>query len=165
MLSFDEFEKKYKPIKNPLNQDAPYGGILIETHGREFELIQAQMAFDNQKVWTIHHSDNGSSDWTIAAGFHLVNRLGYIITENPWTDANLSIFESEHGIECLDCDCDDEGNSWVYFYNTGDAYRLVMRHETEGEEWSKTGINLDTLRQDAEMFLVGEFLPEGAAQC
>jgi hypothetical protein len=42
--------------------------------------------------------DNG--DWIISNGFHLVNRVGYILTEVPWEEEFLEVTyltESECG--------------------------------------------------------------------
>ena len=39
MISFDEFETKYKPIKNHLNEDRGYDGCAFETFGEELNYV------------------------------------------------------------------------------------------------------------------------------
>lgn len=48
--------------------------------------MQQVAATKPNRVWTVIDSDGGG----IASGFHLVNRLGYIITEVPAPD-NVAI--------------------------------------------------------------------------
>lgn len=39
-------------------------------------------------VWTILESGSDENDnWYASPGFHYVNRLGYVLTRNPWIDA------------------------------------------------------------------------------
>ena len=68
----------YKPLKHPLGKDYGYDGCLIETYGEDVELIVNQCRTDPTRVWTVLDSDE------VVAGWHFVNRLGYIITELPW---------------------------------------------------------------------------------
>ena len=97
-MNFEEFEDKFKPLNNHIaeannpsadgHSHAPMGGIMFETYGEEFAHVQAQ---DAENVWTVVLSDEEEEDgidsvWYICKGFHIVNRLGYIITEEPWTD-------------------------------------------------------------------------------
>jgi surface polysaccharide O-acyltransferase-like enzyme len=61
-----------------------FGGTMYETYGLEEEYIR-QMAQDEKtkkRVWTVLDCDG---ELIIAAGFHFVNRMGYIITEKEWT--------------------------------------------------------------------------------
>lgn len=48
----------------------------LETFGKD---IQTVLSFENKYIWTILEGDDGVS--RIAPGYHLVNRLAYIITE------------------------------------------------------------------------------------
>jgi hypothetical protein len=38
-MTYDEWIEKYRPIKNPLNPDAPYDGTMFETYGQEYEEV------------------------------------------------------------------------------------------------------------------------------
>ena len=43
------------------------------------------LAHDVHCVWTLVDGDNG--DPYIVPGCHIVNKFGYMVTRNPWTDA------------------------------------------------------------------------------
>lgn len=83
-LSEDQFNDQYRPLPNPINPRAPWDigdaqGCLIETYGPEWDFIKS---FDRRRVWTI--IDNNDGETFIVSGLRWVNRLGYLITENPW---------------------------------------------------------------------------------
>jgi hypothetical protein len=50
---------------------------MFETFGEELAHVQAQ---DHNRVWTIIDCDG---QLVIASGFHVVNRLGYLIASVP----------------------------------------------------------------------------------
>jgi hypothetical protein len=76
-MSFEEFEEKFRPIKNPLDENASYDGSMFETYGAELEYVKAA---PQAKVWTICDSDDVV---TLSEGMVHVNRAGYLITEVP----------------------------------------------------------------------------------
>lgn len=78
MKTYDDFETLYQPIKNHLNKLAANEGTWFETFGKE-ELFVRNI--DNKRIWTIVEGDEHI--WLIA-GFHHVNRLGYLITKSVW---------------------------------------------------------------------------------
>lgn len=88
-ISEDDFFEKYKPITNHLNDNAPFTyndkGLMFETYGEELEFVRTQ---PDNKIWTYQDDDMGNP--IIANGYHLVNRIGYFITENPFPD-NMEI--------------------------------------------------------------------------
>lgn len=80
----DDFEERYLP------RTADSGDL--------FELDDLKrMGIEDRFVWTIVEGDSGNL--YASAGYHLVNRLGYIITEVPWTtgleEAEWHCFESD----------------------------------------------------------------------
>ncbi len=77
-----EWEEKYRPVKNHLVANAPRRGDMFETFGEELEFVRQQ---NYRHIWT-WIDDEG--DW-IVSGLHLVNRIGYFITEEPWQDGEL----------------------------------------------------------------------------
>jgi hypothetical protein len=86
--NLDEFEHRYELLKNNFDKSAAYDGAWFETYGNE-ELFARNA--DPKKVWTIVEGDE--SLWVIA-GFHIVNRLGYLITQTPWSSKNeIYLFE------------------------------------------------------------------------
>lgn len=92
---WEAFEKKYKPIKNHLASDDTY---IFETYGDEVDYVILQ---DNKNVWTWVDGDMSS---LLVAGYHYVNRIGYHVTEIPWTDENEYVVLSEE----VECECYDE---------------------------------------------------------
>lgn len=90
MISFDEFEKKYKPIKSHLNEDRGYNGYAFETFGEELAYV---CKFKAKQVWTIISGDN--EDTYILAGYHYVNRLSYILTEIEWENEDITVNDNE----------------------------------------------------------------------
>ncbi|HEY4755785.1 MAG TPA: hypothetical protein VIH28_07010 [Ignavibacteriaceae bacterium] len=88
------FYKEYKPQINHIiraetnilikDEDVcSFGGTMYETY-REEEAYILKMAQDEKtkkRVWTILDVDG---KLIISAGFHYVNRFGYIITEKEW---------------------------------------------------------------------------------
>lgn len=93
-LTYDDFLKKYTPEHNQvllktfvptghITQDdmCPYGGCMYETFGEEVEYVREQ---PNNRVWTI--IDAGGIDLLLIAGRHIVNRFGYIVTDEEWED-------------------------------------------------------------------------------
>jgi hypothetical protein len=75
--ALDAWTEKYLPIQNHLVTEASWDGTMFETYGKEYAYVASQPA---QNIWTWIDGDTGS--W-IANGLHIVNRIGYFITENP----------------------------------------------------------------------------------
>jgi hypothetical protein len=89
-LTEDEFYSKFTMVKNHLDEDAPLDGCLFETYGKEVEYI-ASLAGTNT-VWT--YLDNEC----FVTGAHLVNRLYYFVTTEPYTEeyeVKLNLYEGE----------------------------------------------------------------------
>lgn len=98
-IEFEEFEERYKPRfnhfeakDNPSNDPSSccaVNGLMYESYGRDWNYVKSQ---DPNKVWTVIMCDDDDQTdpedqyWTIAKGFHIVNRMGYIITNQPWTN-------------------------------------------------------------------------------
>lgn len=76
-MAYKTFEKKFIPIEH--ENTATGNPILLETYGEELSTVQNT---DYKHVWTVVEGDTG--DLYIIAGYHLVNRLNYIVTTNPW---------------------------------------------------------------------------------
>jgi len=76
--TWDEFEAQFRPVANHLDTNASYDGMMFETYGDELIFVNARPP---ENVWTL--IDTGDTSW-IVPGFHLVNRMGYIVTLNPW---------------------------------------------------------------------------------
>jgi len=87
-MTDEEWTEAYKPIKNHLDDNASCGGEMFETYGEELNFVKLMAELNPTRVWTYADDDNGNP--FIQSGYHLVNRIGYFITDNPF-DSNHSI--------------------------------------------------------------------------
>jgi len=60
---------------------APYNGCMYETYDEEYQRVKEMVAQNPKRVWTIINCDGWEG---IVAGWHWVNRMGYLITEQEW---------------------------------------------------------------------------------
>lgn len=89
-FTMNDWEATYKPVSNHLDDNASFQdengvGIMFETYGEELEFIQS---VDEHKVWTYVDSELGTE---VLAGYYVVNRIGYFVTEVPWEDQNTVV--------------------------------------------------------------------------
>jgi hypothetical protein len=85
-LTEKEFAATYTLLPNHLNPNATWGygdgaGCLFETYGEELEFVRKQ---DPATIWTLVDGDDG--DMYVITGYHLVNRVGYLISTTPVPD-------------------------------------------------------------------------------
>lgn len=80
-IDFDKFIACYEPFENHLVADAPYSNFMFETYGEELEYVKEQ---DLNTIWTIVECDD--EEEYIIQGFHHINRIGYIITQESWDE-------------------------------------------------------------------------------
>ena len=102
-ISEEEFYDEYKPQINHIARSnvsnltadedvAPWGGTMYETFGEELEYIQSLIKEEKGKhVWTIIECED---DFVISAGYYIVNRMGYIVTEKPWVEQYSQVVEN-----------------------------------------------------------------------
>jgi hypothetical protein len=103
MLTDDDFYKKYTPEYNQIlleelrsKEDTgsilpedmcSFGGCMYETYGKELDYVRTHPC---NRIWTIiecHDDENDEPITIISAGYHFINRFGYLITNEPWTDS------------------------------------------------------------------------------
>jgi hypothetical protein len=82
-ISEDAFDDHYPLKVNHLNPNASWGlgeggGCLFETYGEELAFVQQQHP---SAVWTF--VDGDESDQYLLSGFHVVNRIGYLVSAVP----------------------------------------------------------------------------------
>ena len=85
-LTEDEFDANYPLVTNHINREPswPNGdgpGSLFETYGEELAFVRSQ---NPQTIWTLVNGDDGNQH--ILSGYHLVNRIGYLISTIPFPD-------------------------------------------------------------------------------
>ena len=87
-LNSQEFEDKYQPRPNlKESTDGSYfnfehSDICRQAKGGEWE-IRPELGITANNVWTIIDCEDAGE--MVSAGFHIVNKVGYAITEMPWT--------------------------------------------------------------------------------
>jgi len=69
MMSRDVFEERYRP------RDAPSGEPMWTLH--------ETLSQPRNHVWTIVTGDDNESEYA-TPNYHIVNAVGYTITEQPW---------------------------------------------------------------------------------
>ena len=83
---FDDFEEKYTLQKNHIDDNAPYKKYMYETYDEELEYVLKIHKETPKRIWTIINNNEG---WEgVCAGYHFVNRMGYLITKEEWEDEN-----------------------------------------------------------------------------
>jgi len=89
-LTEEQFDGYFTLVDNHIDTNASFDGKMFETYGSELELVR-EMAKQN-RVITIIESDEGSDvdeegftspNMYYVSGMHFVNRIGYLITEEP----------------------------------------------------------------------------------
>lgn len=92
-ITEDEFYSAYKPVKNPFEKDAAWDGCMFETYGPELAHVQDMLKSKPRNVWTVLDVDGAI---IAASGMHIVNRLGYLITEIAVADGTFVETIDEH---------------------------------------------------------------------
>ncbi len=109
-MSFEDWVKEYKPIYNHIDKNASFqddsdNGLMFETYGDEVEFVKSQSP---DKIWMYGDGDDGGS--YIWNGWHIVNRIGYFVTEVPCPpDTTIQIQIGDSPEECEKCE--------VYIYD------------------------------------------------
>lgn len=94
-MTEDVFLDYFKPIPNHIDANASWGGCMFETYDEELEFVRRQ---PSNCIWTIVDADNGMA---ICSGFHLVNRIGYLVASVP------AQAETVYDIVCEDLSADE----------------------------------------------------------
>lgn len=100
-MTIEQWESKYKPIVNP-NAEDECSADRFETHGEDLEFVLNVANRTPKKVWTL---EDIGGQLIICAGYHLVNRMNYFITEVEWEDENLEVQYCDEDV-CCDEDAD-----------------------------------------------------------
>lgn len=80
--AYDQWADTFRPITNHILERESCDGLLFETFGAELDFVLHTQALSPLNVWTMVEGDEG--DWYVSQGFHLVNRIGYFVTEVPF---------------------------------------------------------------------------------
>lgn len=85
-MTYEQFVKNYKPVKNHLVEGGAFNGTMFETYGEEFGYLRDLIAEGKgNRIWT--YVCEGNSEMIIP-GLRFVNRVGYFVTENDLQNDN-----------------------------------------------------------------------------
>jgi hypothetical protein len=99
-ISLEEFFVDYKPQTNHIiraktNSDiadediTSWSGCMYETYGEELNYIISLIKDKKTKqIWTIIEAGDNC---IVQAGYWVVNRMGYIVTEQTWDEENIIV--------------------------------------------------------------------------
>ena len=82
-ITEEQFDEQFTLVKNNIDDNASWDGCMFETYGSELMYVY-NIAKEGNNVWTIIEGDDDTI--FITSGIHLVNRIGYLITEEEWTE-------------------------------------------------------------------------------
>ena len=91
-MTEDEFDDTYPLVANHIDPNASWSpangpGCLFETYGEELDFVRAQ---NPRTIWTLVDGDDDNQH--VISGYHLVNRIGYLISTVPFPeDADIEV--------------------------------------------------------------------------
>ena len=117
-MDFDEWCATYKPIPNNIDTNASFDGTMFETYGAEVEFVKKA---DPAYIWMYGDGDDGGT--YIWNGWHIVNRIGYFITEVPCPpDTTIQVKVSSYWFYCEGCSAEIEDDGQLInekYYDLG----------------------------------------------
>lgn len=117
-MDFDEWCATYKPIPNNIVEDSSFDGTMFETYGAEYEFVKKA---DPAYIWMYGDGDDGGT--YIWNGWHIVNRIGYFITEVPCPpDTTIQVKVSSYWFYCEGCSAEIEDDGQLIndkYYDLG----------------------------------------------
>jgi len=117
-MDFDEWCATYKPIPKNIVEDSSFDGTMIETYGDEVAFVKKA---DPAYIWMYGDGDDGGS--YIWNGWHIVNRIGYFITEVPCPpDTTIQVKVSSYWFYCEGCSAEIEDDGQLInekYYDLG----------------------------------------------
>jgi len=81
-MRYETWAKKFQPIRNHLAEDAAIDGCVFSPYGDELKFV---MRHSSDRIWSFIVCDDGRSPvWLIFGGFHVVNLMGYLLTDKAF---------------------------------------------------------------------------------
>ena len=90
-MNYEEFIEKFKPINNKIEGEfAALDGKLFSLSKEEMDFVKIQVF---NRIWTVveEADDKSGRQWYIIDGVRITNRIGFLITEEPWDNKNYEI--------------------------------------------------------------------------
>ena len=96
-LQINHIERAKQPSSIGDTEICSFNGHMYETYGEELDYVM-EMAKQNRVLTIIEGdevvlNDDGEDDsvWYITSGFHYVNRIGYLVTEQPLNGEDFEV--------------------------------------------------------------------------
>jgi hypothetical protein len=135
-MDFDEWCATYKPIPNNIVEDSSFDGTMFETYGDEVAFVKKA---DPAYIWMYGDGDDGGS--YIWNGWHIVNRIGYFITEVPCpADTTIQVKVSSYWFYCEGCSAEIEDDGQLInekYYDLGFCPECATVEQTKQIEENK----------------------------
>lgn len=86
-MTEDDFELEFTPVPNHFDPDSGWGrgdgpGCLFGISPEELAFVKSQPA---NRIWTLLDGEDDDKMY-LSTGFHFVNRIGYLITNEPFLE-------------------------------------------------------------------------------
>ena len=138
-MTESEFDAKYPLIKNHLDENALWDGCMFETYGEEVEFV---CKANPKTIWTWIDGEGGD---LVVAGYHYVNRIGYLISEVEWTDENESMVFDKIDTDITSSTLSIKGDTYELISVDGDVlvdgdveYNTPMEFDVDDVEYTLT---------------------------
>ena len=70
-LTIGKFDREYRPLLNPFDDNASWDGCMLETYGEELDHVKTVLQHAPRRVWTVLDCDG---ETILSNGFHYVKR-------------------------------------------------------------------------------------------
>ena len=92
-MNYEQWAEAYQPRSNHLRDEET---DLFETYGVELGYVLATADIKPAHVWTLVDGEDGTY---VVNGYHLVNRIAYMITHEPFTGDFLEVLDTQFSEE------------------------------------------------------------------
>ena len=92
-MNYEQWAEAYQPRSNHLRDEET---DLFETYGVELGYVLATADIKPAHVWTLVDGDGGTY---VVNGYHLVNRIAYMITHEPFKGEFLEVLDTQYSEE------------------------------------------------------------------
>ena len=92
-MNYDQWAEAYQPRNNHLRDEET---DLFETYGVELGYVLATADIKPAHVWTLVDGEDGTY---VVNGYHLVNRIAYMITHEAFTGDFLEVLDTQYSEE------------------------------------------------------------------
>lgn len=147
-LTEEEFETQYQPKQKP--------------DGNYFEWVDVK-DLPAERVWTVVETGDPVNDsWYALPGFRIVNKIGYLVSDTPWTDDDIEALWFSSWPELQNYD-PHHRRYVVYFPGMGETFYIKVKRNGEVRVRNDAGDDFAdelraTLGDDDYEYLTGEYL-------